>query len=95
MSGTGLPADSARIGTFSDLGQGIYRLTNIPAGSISGTDYYVFEVTAPEHYVRKAEPVKVTVLPGQHLSYETPENAGLLTIQNESGVDISLIDHLF
>ncbi len=93
VSGTGLPADSARIGTFADLGQGIYRLTNIPAGSISGTDYYVFEVTAPEHYVRKAEPVKVTVLPGQHLSYETPENAGLLTIQNESGVDISLIKH--
>ena len=91
--GAGLPADSARIGTFADLGQGIYRLTNIPARSISGTDYYIFEVTAPEHYVRKAEPVKVTVMPGQHLSYETPENAGLLTIQNESGVDISLIKH--
>ena len=37
--------------------------------------------------------MKVTVLPGQHLSYETPESAGLLTIQNESGVDISLIKH--
>lgn len=92
-SSTGLPAPSAKIGDFADRGDGSYRITNIPAAGATGTDYYVFEVTAPQHYVRKAEPVKVTVLPGQHLTYETPEDAGLLTIRNESGVDISLVKH--
>lgn len=91
-SGTGLPADTAKIDNFKDKGGGIYEITNVPAASV-GTKYYIFEITAPEHYVRKIEPVEVTVTPGQHLTYETPENAGQMTIANESGVDISLVKH--
>jgi len=92
---TGLPAATAKIGDFTANGDGTYRITNVPAENTAGTDYYIYEITAPEHYVRVTQPVKVTVLPGQHASFnaDDPQMAALLTVPNESGVDLSLLKH--
>ena len=92
---TGLPAAAARIGDFTANGDGTYTIANVPAENTAGTDYYIYEVTAPEHYVRVTQPVKVTVLPGQHASFnaDDPQVAALLTVPNESGVDLSLVKH--
>lgn len=100
--GTSVPSDDRKVPGVTvapaNGGSGIYTISNIPVDVTTGSStYYLYEVTAPEtYYVRRTEPIEVTVHPGERLSYETPEGTGdvnPLLVTNESGVDISLVKY--
>ena len=84
--GNGMPTGNS-LGKFEEKGNGIYQISEIPLTRLEGNTYYIFETQAPQYYVRKAEPIEITLLPGQSL---TKDSNQALAVKNESGVDISL-----